>query len=93
MSNHTKHIVKRKGHTEPYDDRKVYASVFAACQSVREPAGSAELVADKVMKDVNDWIAKKHEVTANDIRREASKHLNAYNPDASYMLLHHRVVW
>lgn len=87
------HIVKRKGHTEPYDDRKVYASVFAACQSVREPAGSAELIADKVQKDVSAWIAKKHEVTANDIRRQAAKHLTAYNPDAGYMLLHHRVVW
>lgn len=87
------HIVKRKGHTEPYDEKKVYASVFAACQSVREPAGSAELIAEKVMRDVNDWISQKHEVTSNDIRRQASKHLNAYNPDAGHMLLHHRVVW
>lgn len=87
------HIVKRKGHTEPYDEKKVYASVFAACQSVRETVGSSELIADKVIKDVGGWIAKKHEVTANDIRREASKHLSVYNPDAAYMLLHHRVVW
>lgn len=90
---HASHIVKRKGHTEPYDQKKVYASVFAACQSVREPTGSSELIADKVMKDVNGWIAKKHEVTANDIRRQASKHLRAYNEDAGHMLLHHRVVW
>jgi transcriptional regulator NrdR family protein len=88
-----KHIVKRKGHTELYDEKKVYASVFAACQSVREPSGSAELVAAQVMKDVNDWIESKYEVTANDIRRQAAKHLGAYNPDASYMLLHQRVVW
>jgi transcriptional regulator NrdR family protein len=87
------HIVKRKGHTEPYDQKKVYAAVFSACQSVREPAGSAELVADKVMHDVNSWIITKHEVTANDIRRQAAKHLEAYNQDAAHMLLHHRVVW
>lgn len=87
------HIVKRKGHTEPYDERKVYASVFAACQSVREPAGSSELVADKVQKEVSSWIAQKHEVTANDIRRQAAKHLSVYNPDAGHMLLHHRVIW
>lgn len=87
------HIVKRRGHTEPYDEKKVYASVFAACQAVREPAGSAELVAGKVMEDVNHWIAKKHEVTANDIRRQAAKHLSVYHPDAGHMLLSHRVVW
>ena len=86
------HIVKRRGHTEPYDEKKVYASVFAACQSVREPVGSSELVAEKVLSDVNNWIAKKHEVTSNDIRRQAAKHLGAYSPDAGHMLLHHRVV-
>jgi transcriptional regulator NrdR family protein len=87
------HIVKRKGHTEPYDEKKVYASTFAACQSVREPVGGSELIAEKVMKEVNSWISKKHEVTANDIRRQAAKHLNVYNPDAAHMLLHQRVVW
>jgi transcriptional regulator NrdR family protein len=87
------HIVKRKGHTEPYDEKKVYAATFSACQSVREPVGSAELIAEKVMKEVNAWIAKKHEVTANDIRRQISKHLTVYNQDAGYMILHHRVVW
>lgn len=87
------HIVKRAGHTEPYDQKKVYAAVFAACLSVREPAGSAELVAEKVMHSVTSWIAKKHEVTANDIRRQAAKHLTAYNQDAAHMLLHHRVIW
>jgi len=87
------HIVKRAGHTEPYDEKKVYAAVYAACLSVREPSGSAELVADKVMTDVNTWIEKKHEVTANDIRRQGAKHLKAYNPDASHMLLNHRIVW
>lgn len=87
------HIVKRKGHTEPFDERKVYASVYAACQAVREPAGSAELIADKVVGDIKAWIEKKHEVTANDIRRQAAKHLQAYNPDAAYIFLHHRVVW
>jgi len=88
-----KHIVKRAGHTELYDERKLYASIFSACQSVREPMGSAELIADKVVSDIAEWIEKKHEVTSNDIRHTASKHLSAYNPDAGYMYLHHRVVW
>ena len=88
-----KHIVKRAGHTEPYDERKLYASIFSACQSVREPMGSAELIADKVVADMAVWIEQKHEVTSNDIRHNASKHLSVYNPDAGYMYLHHRVVW
>lgn len=88
-----KHVVKRQGHSEPYDERKLYASVFAACQSVREPVGSAELIAEKVVADINNWLEPKHEITSNDIRINAAKHLKVYNPDAGYMYLHHRVVW
>lgn len=88
-----KHIVKRAGHTEQYDDKKLYASIYAAALSVREPGGSAELIAERVIKDVGDWIEQKHEVTSNDIRHQAAKHLNVYSPDAAYMYLHHRVIW
>lgn len=88
-----KHIVKRRGHNEVYDPKKLYASIFAAAQAVREPVGSAELIAEKVVEDIKIWIEKKHEVTANDIRINAAKHLKVYNPDAAYMYLHHRVVW
>ncbi len=88
-----KHVVKRAGHNELYDERKLYASIFSACQSVREPMGSAELIADKVAKDMNEWIAKKYEVTSNDIRHMAARHLQVYHPDAAYMYLHHRVIW
>ncbi len=88
-----KHIVKRHGHTEAFDEHKVYASVYAACLSVREPSGSAELVADRVTDDVKKWIDKKHEVTSHDIRTVAGKHLKAYHEDAAYMYMHHRIVW
>ena len=88
-----KHIVKRGGHAEAYDERKLYASVYAACLSVREHAGTAELTAERVTSQVTAWLAPKHEVTANDIRRKAVKYLQAINPDAAYMYLHHRVVW
>lgn len=88
-----KHIVKRAGHNEVYDEKKLYASIFSACQSVREPMGSAEILAERVCKDVASWIEKKHEVTSNDIRHTAAKHLGAYHPDAAYMYLHHRVIW
>ena len=88
-----KHIVKRMGHTEAYDERKLYASIYAACQTVREPVGSAELIAEQVVADVNKWLEPKHEVTSNDIRVQAAKHLEVYNQDAGFMYLHHRVVW
>jgi transcriptional regulator NrdR family protein len=85
-----KHIVKRKGHTEGFDNRKLYASIYAACLSVRATPGESELVAERVVEDVTGWMAPKHEVTAHDIRLNAAKHLTVYNPDAAYMYRHHR---
>lgn len=87
------HIVKRGGHVESFDERKLYASVFAAAQSVREPSGSAELIAEATTESVKKWLSFKPEVTSNDIRRVAAAHIKVLHPDAAYMYLKHRVVW
>lgn len=87
------HIVKRApGHSEPYDERKLYASIYAACLSVRTPAGEAELTAAKVCQDLVPWLKTKAEITSADIRHKASEHLRVYNPDAAYMYVHHRII-
>jgi transcriptional regulator NrdR family protein len=88
-----KHVVKRGKHTESFDEKKLYASVYAACLSVREHPGSAEVIADSVVKDFEKWLANKHEVTSNDIRKIAHDFLQTINSDAAYMYLHHRVIW
>lgn len=88
-----KHIVKRAGHSEKYDNRKLYASIYAAALAVREPAGSAELIAREVVEQVEDWLADKREVTSNDIRQQASRHLAVINPDAAIQYKHHRIIW
>ncbi|MEM6998048.1 MAG: ATP cone domain-containing protein [Patescibacteria group bacterium] len=86
------HIVKRAGHSEKYDQRKLYASLYYACISVRETEATAEMIADAVCKEVGHWLSHKHEVTANDIRKQAAKHMHDYHPEAAYMYLHHRVI-
>lgn len=88
-----KHVVKRAGHGESFDSRKVYASVYAACLSVRETETTAELVAQQVSNEVGKWMTTKHEVTANDIRHQTAKILKKLNPHAGYLYLHHRVLW
>lgn len=86
-------IVKRMpGHNEPYDERKVYASVYAACLSVRTPTGEAELTAACVCRDLLPWLKNKVEITSRDIRHQACAHLKVYNPNAAYMYLRHRII-
>ncbi len=86
------HLVKRGGHSEEYDERKLYASIFSSCIAVREPAATAELVANKVCQEINAWLHDKHEVTSADIRHMASASLHNYNQDAAWIYRHHRNV-
>lgn len=86
------HVVKRHGHTQPYDERKLYASVFASLNAVRVPVEEAELVANQVCKELGSWLGNKHEVTSGDIHRKASRILSAINPDAGYIYKTHRSI-
>jgi transcriptional regulator NrdR family protein len=87
------HIIKRsRGHSEPYDKRKLYASIYASCLSVRTPTGEAELTAERICKDLTPWLDGKQEVTSADIRRQAAQHFKVYNPDAAYIYKHHQVI-
>lgn len=86
-------IVKRAGHSEPYDRRKLYASIYATCLALREPVATAEMTASEAEKYVEKWLERKHEVTSNDIRRVAAGHLKSLNPEVAFQYLHHRVVW
>lgn len=87
------HIVKRTpNYTEPYDERKLYASVYAACLCVRTPAGEAELTAARICDQIKPLIAGKKELTSTDIRRKTGQLLQVYNPDAAYMYERHRII-
>ncbi len=85
-----KHIVKRAGHNETYDQKKVYASVYAACLAVRAQASDAELIAEEVVKDIEKWISDKHQINSHQIAREVTRSLRLYNSDAAYLYEHHR---
>lgn len=88
-----KHIVKRNNRSEAYDERKLYASIYASCLSVREPDSAAELIAEKVCGDVRTWLQRKSEVSSADIRKIASTYLETLNPNAAFLYQHHRIMW
>jgi hypothetical protein len=87
-------IVKRGGQrpTESFQRDKLYASVRAACLSVRSPEGEAEITAKNVCDAVIIWLETKPEVTSNDLRRKATETLEQHHPEAAYLYKHHRLV-
>lgn len=85
-------VVKNRAnaHPELFSREKLHKSIVAASLSAGAPTGHAESIAKKVTDEVLTWLEKRPEVTANDIRRAATKHLKTHHPDASYLYEHHQ---
>lgn len=86
------HVVKRRGHKQKFDERKVYASVYAACLNTHMSHEEAEGVANKVASAVKDWVDNKEEVDSTEIFIKAGGELEKVNKDAAFMYTTHRDV-
>lgn len=78
-------IHPRPNQSEVFDPIKLHSSIVDACLAVRAYEGEAHDTAERVCRNVIDWLAPKTEVTSSDIRRVASKHLATYQPEAAYI--------
>ncbi len=83
------HVVKRKGHNETFDVKKVYASVYWASRSAHVGEQEAEKLAEAVSKKLNAWIRGKKVVGSKDIFRQVCVELAKRNADAVYMYRTH----
>jgi transcriptional regulator NrdR family protein len=83
------HIVKRKGHKEAFDEKKLYASIYAACMTLRMEDEEAETISQMVCDEVKSEIKDEKEVTADKLQTIAAKSLKKYHPDAAYMYKTH----
>ncbi len=84
------HIVKRRGHTEPFDSRKIYAAVFASCRNAHLSEMLSENIADSVQNRLEEWVEDKQDVTSEQIFRETITVLKALHPDAAFLFETHR---
>jgi hypothetical protein len=82
----SKRIVHRH-RTVPYTRLKLAESIHKACMKSFGFSGEAELTAVRVIHDVEKWLENKEEVTINDIKRQAARALQRYNPRAAYEYL------
>ena len=83
-------IVKRHGHQEEFDERKVYASCYAACLSTHMQQREAEDICSKISKTIKGWIKSKKVVNSGQIFKQIVKELKQYNKDAAFMYETHR---
>jgi len=82
-----KHIVKRKGHSEAYDDRKVFSSVNAAALNCHYSSRESQKLADQIQKKIAAWIKNKPKIDSKQIREEIIKNLE--DRHVALMYKHH----
>ncbi len=86
-------IVKRRGHSEKYEERKVYASCFFACKNTHMHDKDCEKVANRVAKSITKFVkeeGKKSRVTSTEIFEKIARELRKYNKDAAFLYATHR---
>lgn len=86
------HIVKRKGHQEPYDNHKVYASCYAACLNAGLLKESAETVCSDVMRQLDQWVGEKESVRSDEIFDAVAGAMEPLSDKAAFMYKTHRDV-
>jgi transcriptional regulator NrdR family protein len=87
------HIVKRRGHREAFDERKLYGSVYGACMTTGMREKECEKAAKKVCVEVTKKLkAKKGVVDSTDIFHAAAAALRRISDDAAFMYATHRDV-
>ena len=86
-------IVKNgsKGQSESFNREKLHASIVAVCLSVYTPEAQAEATAHAVCDAVITWLQQHPEVTSQDIRIVATKHLRIQHPEAAYLYEQNRI--
>ena len=86
-------VIKRGGQrqSEQFLPGKLHASIVATCLSVRVPTGQAESIAASVCEAVIAWLQQHPEVTSQDIRIVATKHLRIQHPEAAYLYEQNRI--
>lgn len=85
-------IVKRKGHTELYDERKVYGSCYFACRNAHLDEKESEKICSKVSKEVTKWMNKQKIVSSQEIFKILVHELKKHNEDAAFLYETHRDV-
>lgn len=83
-------VVKRKGHKEKFDERKLYASVYNACISVRSSDEQAENLAGIVAHELKQHYSDREQVSSVELRRAAAEVLHRFHPEAGYIYETHK---
>ncbi len=83
-------IVKRRGHKQEFDEKKIYGSVYAACMGCSLSEKECEKVSESVTKDVKTLLKGKKEINSTEIFGFIIQKLAKLNEAVAFMYETHR---
>ncbi len=83
-------IVKRRGHHENYDERKVYGSAYFACRNAHLNEVDSEGISEKVSAEITKIVKAKKIISSDYIFWLVGEELKKYNEDAAFLYETHR---
>lgn len=89
MTARTLAVVKRRGHTERFDEKKVYGSVYAACASAHYAETQCEKTAAELTQKIKGWLKGKKKVKSLDIREKIESALAKKDKELLFFYEHH----
>lgn len=84
------HIIKRRGHNQAFDSRKVYGSVYFSCRNAHLTEIQSEKIADQVSKAIEQWVSKKKQISSQEIFEKIASILRSLDEDAAFLYATHR---
>ncbi len=82
-------VVKRKGHTEEFDEKKVYGSVYAACASAHCEETECEKTADDITKKIKKFAKGKKKIESAEIRKKIENELKKKDEELAFFYEQH----
>ncbi|HLD12406.1 MAG TPA: ATP cone domain-containing protein [Candidatus Nanoarchaeia archaeon] len=87
------HLIKRKGHHERFDERKLYASIYAAAMANHRHKKTAEELADIATKKIKKWVDSKKHISSEELFKETIKILKTIDKEVAFLYETHRDIY
>jgi len=82
-------VVKRRGHRERFDERKIYGAVYAACASARYDERRCEKTAEEVTEKIKELVRGKKEIHSLEIRKKVESELKKIGEELAFFYQQH----
>jgi transcriptional regulator NrdR family protein len=85
-------VVKRRGKLEPYDEKKVYSSIYNACMDCALGERKSEPIAKEISAEVTKYVKGKKDVNTSEIFGLVLQRLASISEPAAFMYQTHREI-